>query len=98
MRGFLAGLLIGLLIGLAVPAGADIIGAGWRSVNDGAQVYEPALPKGYKSAISSITGLSGTESPATLVYVRPTDGTNPCEGKFLAIMAAGRRCIEGVEP
>jgi len=98
VRAFLAGLLLGLLLGLAVPAGADIIGAGWRSKNDAARTYEPALPAGFVSAVSSVNCTDPEPAVGALVYVRPTGQGCACEGQFMGVTAAGKRCFEGVAP
>jgi hypothetical protein len=93
MNRFLIGLLIGLLLGTTLTTQADIIGAGWRSKDDGYKTYEPALPAGFNSAISSVNSLTGAEAVATLVYVRPTGTGQPCEGRPAIITARGLECV-----
>jgi hypothetical protein len=98
MRRFLVGFVIGIALGLSVPTTADIIGAGWRSKNDAASTYEPALPTGFVSSMSSINCGDIEPAVAAFVYVRPTGTGCDCEGGFMGVTAAGKRCFYGVEP
>ena len=76
----------GLALGVAVTADAH-----FRVTGDEHNTREAAVPAAF--AIPRLTSLNGDETPGTIGYMQPGDGSQPCEGRIVVVEAAGPRCI-----